>query len=164
MTIRSTILDTLPLCEFWHFGSCVFGTALFCCASAAGMKGWADGLNICLNGEGCLGCLLGWTHGLTIGCINCALGQHVSLGLGAVTAVTVAGVQQVIAEMPVGLLQEATLVQHFAVVCYVNCLNVWMYLLMLVMFAVLVTFVHMVWSCLEMNLSPVSCLPYSAVC
>ena len=78
--------------------------------------------------------------------------------------VTVDGVQQTIASMPVDLLQEAALVQHFAVVCYVNYLNVQMYLLMLMMFAVLVIFVHMVWSCLEMNLSPVNCLPYSAVC
>ena len=82
------------------------------------------------------------------------LEQHVSLGLGAVTAVTVAGVQQVITEMPVGLLQEAAFVQHFAVVCYVNYLNVQTYLLMLVMFAILVTIVHMVWSYLEYELVP----------
>ena len=44
--------------------------------------------------------------------------------------------------MPVGLLQEAALVQHFAVVYYVNYVNVWTYLLMFVMFAVLVTCAH----------------------
>ena len=59
--------------DFGTFGSCVLSTTLVCCALAAGMKGWADGLNACLNGEGCLGCLLGWPCGLTIGCINCSL-------------------------------------------------------------------------------------------
>ena len=44
--------------------------------------------------------------------------------------------------MPVGLLQETAPVQHFAVVYYVNYLNVWTYLLMFVMCVVLVTCAH----------------------
>ena len=66
-----TFLTPFPSADFSTFGSCVLGTALFCCASAAGMKGWAHGLNVCLNGEGSPGCFLGWPCGLTIGCINC---------------------------------------------------------------------------------------------
>ena len=45
-----------------------------------------------------------------------SLVQHVSLGLGAVTAVTVAGVQQVTAEQLVCSLQKVDLVQHFVIV------------------------------------------------
>ena len=52
-----------------------------------------------------------------------ALVQDVSLELGAVTVVTVAGVQQVTAEWLVCLLQKVDLVQHFVfviavLVCY----------------------------------------------
>ena len=42
--------------------------------------------------------------------------QHVSLELGAVTVVAVAGVQQATAEWLVCLLQKVDLVQHFVVV------------------------------------------------
>ena len=45
-----------------------------------------------------------------------ALVQHVSLGLGAVTVVTVAGVQQVTAEWLVCSLQKVDLVQLLVVV------------------------------------------------
>ena len=45
-----------------------------------------------------------------------ALVQHVSLELGAVTAVTVVGVQQATAERLLCLLQKVDLVQHFVVV------------------------------------------------
>ena len=50
-----------------------------------------------------------------------ALVQHVSLELGTVTVVTVAGVQQVTAEWFVCLLQKVDLVQHFVVVIVVLC-------------------------------------------
>ena len=45
--------------------------------------------------------------------------QHVNLKLGAVTVVTVAGVQPVTAEWLVCLLQKVDLVQHFVVVIVV---------------------------------------------
>ena len=48
-----------------------------------------------------------------------ALVQHVSLAMGAVTAVTVVGVQQATAEWLVCLLQKVDLVQHFVVVIVV---------------------------------------------
>ena len=88
-----------------------------------------------------------------------ALMQHVSLMLGAVTVVAVAGLQQATVGMFVCLLQGVEFVQHFVfVVVSVYYFEVTDLELMLVML------VHMVQSSLEMSLSPLYCLPCDAVC
>ena len=83
------------------------------------MKGCAEGLKPCLNGDGCLGCLMGWPWGLTwvvqIVTDFATDVQHVSQVLGAVTVAAVACVQQETAEMAGVLMQKVAVVQHSVV-------------------------------------------------
>ena len=87
--------------------------------------------------------------------------QHVSLGLGVVTAATVAEVQQATVGMFLCLLQGVEFMQHFV---FVFVALVYYYFDVTYLELMPMMLVHMVQSSLEMILSPLYCLPCHVAC